>query len=181
MHLRGKDMKITAEFPSGERKVLLDVPRYDFNWQMVYEFNAPVPAPKGTKILVDAHFDNSKNNPDNPDPSVTVVPGQPTTAEMMIGWMHFTLDEENIHEGRMIDYQRRRGGRGGSIDLANVVKTFDRNEDGKLDKEEAPEQLKNFFTLIDVDADGFITLQEAQAAQGQFQARREERAGSAGR
>jgi hypothetical protein len=170
MHLRGKDMKIMAKYPDGREETLLWVPKYDFNWQMVYEFAKPVAAPKGTKILVDAHFDNSKNNPDNPNPEATVKPGQPTTAEMMIGWMHYTLDEENIAAGKLIDYDRRRGGnrRGGGgrgIDIVAIVKASDKNGDGKLTEDEAPEQMKQFFSLIDTDGDGAITAEEAQAAQ----------------
>lgn len=169
MHLRGKDMKITAKYPDGRTEDLLYVPKYDFNWQMVYEFNKPVAAPKGTKIFVDAHFDNSKNNKDNPNPNVEVHPGQPTTAEMMIGWVHYTLDEENIAQGKIIEEQRRMGGgnRGGNNgpNLVAQIKRFDKNGDGKLSKDEAPEQMKQYFSLIDTNGDGFITVEEAEQAQ----------------
>ncbi len=103
MHLRGKDMKYTAVYPDGKQEVLLFVPKYDFNWQINYELAQPKAVPKGTKILVNAHFDNSKNNPANPDPSKTVRFGQPTTDEMMIGWFHYTLDEEDVAAGKIIE------------------------------------------------------------------------------
>lgn len=167
MHLRGKDMKITAQYPDGRTETLLWVPKYDFNWQMVYEFAKPVAAPKGTKILVDAHFDNSTNNPDNPDPNVIVKPGQPTTDEMMIGWMHYTIDEENVQAGKIIEYDRRRGrGRGNrGPNIVALIKQFDKDGDGKLQESEAPEQMKQYFNVLDANGDGGISVEEAEAIQ----------------
>jgi hypothetical protein len=81
MHARGKDMTYTLEFPDGRRQVVLSVPRYDFNWQLGYYTSIKVP--KGTKLLVDAHFDNSVNNKFNPNPNRTVYYGSMTWEEMM--------------------------------------------------------------------------------------------------
>jgi len=114
MHLRGKDMKYTAVYPDGKEEVLLFVPKYDFNWQTSYELAEPKVMPKGTKILINAHFDNSKDNAANPDPSKTVHFGQPTTDEMMIGWFQYTLDEENVAEGKVIQDEGRFGRRAGA-------------------------------------------------------------------
>lgn len=86
MHLRGKDFEYTAVYPTGESSILLSVPRYDFNWQLVYMFAKPVVLPKGTKIECKAHFDNSANNPANPDPTKVVKWGDQSWEEMMIGW-----------------------------------------------------------------------------------------------
>ena len=58
MHLRGKSMKYTAVYPDGREEVLLNVPHYDFNWQIVYEFAKPVTLPAGTTIRVEATWDN---------------------------------------------------------------------------------------------------------------------------
>ena len=96
MHVRGKDMEMIAIFPNGETRTLLKVPRYDFNWQHTYLLKEPVPIPKGTRILVTAHYDNSKRNPSNPDPTRRVRWGDPTGDEMMIGGMDYTIDEENL-------------------------------------------------------------------------------------
>lgn len=93
MHLRGKDFEYTAIFPDGTREVLLSVPKYDFNWQSTYRLAQPRHMPKGTKIHCVAHFDNSPNNPANPDPSKAVLWGDQTWEEMMIGWIDFTYDE----------------------------------------------------------------------------------------
>ncbi len=92
MHLRGKDFIYYALYPDGTKQTLLSVPRFDFNWQSVYRPVEPVPTPKGTKIHCVAHFDNSKDNPNNPDPSQAVTWGDQTWEEMMIGWVDFAYD-----------------------------------------------------------------------------------------
>lgn len=90
MHLRGKDFRYTAVYPDGRTEVLLDVPRYDFNWQLVYRLKEPVLLPKGGRLECVAHFDNSPNNKFNPDPSKEVRWGPQTFEEMMIGWFDYT-------------------------------------------------------------------------------------------
>jgi peroxiredoxin/mono/diheme cytochrome c family protein len=91
MHLRGKDFKYEAIYPDGKRETLLWVPRYNFNWQSIYRLAKPVPMPKGTKLLCIAHYDNSPNNPNNPDPNKGVSWGDQTWQEMMIGWADFAF------------------------------------------------------------------------------------------
>ena len=86
MHLRGKSMTISATYPSGRTEELVRVPRYDFNWQLVYEFNEPLKLPKGTLLRADARFDNSANNRFNPDPKAVVRWGDQTWEEMMVGF-----------------------------------------------------------------------------------------------
>ena len=68
MHLRGKDMTYQLEFPSGEKRIVLGVPRYDFNWPFGYQVDQPIKVPKGTKMLVTAHFDNSAHSPTSSTP-----------------------------------------------------------------------------------------------------------------
>jgi mono/diheme cytochrome c family protein len=92
MHLRGKDMKYEAIYPDGKRETLLWVPKFSFNWQSVYWLKRPVNIPKGTKLIVTAHFDNSTKNKYNPDPSKDIRWGDPTYDEMMIGWMDIMID-----------------------------------------------------------------------------------------
>jgi hypothetical protein len=86
MHLRGKSFQFRAVYPNGETEILLDVPKYDFNWQPYYYLETPKLLPKGTRIEATAVFDNSPNNPFNPDPKATVFWGPQTWDEMMIGW-----------------------------------------------------------------------------------------------
>ena len=85
MHLRGKSFRYEAVFPDGRREVLLDVPRYDFNWQNTYVFDEPRAMPRGTTLRCIAEFDNSEKNLANPDPTQTVRWGEQTWEEMMIG------------------------------------------------------------------------------------------------
>jgi mono/diheme cytochrome c family protein len=92
MHLRGKDMKYEAIYPDGRRETLLWVPKFNFNWQMTYWLKKPLLLPKGTKLIVTAHFDNSAKNKYNPDPKKDVRWGDPTYDEMMIGWMDIMID-----------------------------------------------------------------------------------------
>ena len=86
MHIRGKDMTYTAKFKDGTSEVLLSVPKYDFNWQITYVLAQPRTLPKGTRIEVVAHFDNSPANKINPDPTKEVRWGNQTWQEMMIGF-----------------------------------------------------------------------------------------------
>ncbi len=89
MHLRGKDFRYEAELPGGKKSLLLDVPRYDFNWQLCYRFAEPVDVPRGSTLKVTAHYDNSKDNPANPDPTRTVYWGKQTTDEMLLGYVEY--------------------------------------------------------------------------------------------
>ena len=87
MHLRGSWMKFEALFPNGKRETLLSVPRYDFKWQHNYRFAQPKRMPKGTWILCTGGFDNSKLNPDNPNPRIPIHWGDQSFEEMFIGFM----------------------------------------------------------------------------------------------
>ena len=95
MHLRGKDMTYTATYPDGRSEILLRVPKYDFGWQTDYWLAQPLSVPKGTKIRVSAHFDNSPANRANPDPKATVRWGDQTWEEMMIGFFTYTVESKN--------------------------------------------------------------------------------------
>jgi len=96
MHLRGKAFRYTATYPDGTEEILLDVPRYDFNWQNSYEFIEPKRMPAGTKLTCVAHYDNSENNLANPDPTATVRWGDQTWEEMMIGYFDMTSAKPNL-------------------------------------------------------------------------------------
>ena len=92
MHLRGKDMTYTAIYPDGRREVVLRVPKFDFGWQTDYWLANPLVLPKGSKLYVSAHFDNSAANRANPDPTATVRWGDQTWEEMMIGFFTYTVE-----------------------------------------------------------------------------------------
>jgi hypothetical protein len=92
MHLRGKDMTYTATYPDGRQQVLLSVPKFDFGWQTDYWLAEPHTLPKGSRLHVSAHFDNSAANKANPDPAATVRWGDQTWEEMMIGFFTYTVE-----------------------------------------------------------------------------------------
>lgn len=94
MHLRGSKAIYTAYYPDGKVEKLLDVPRYDFNWQTAYEYKEPKVLPKGTRLEVRMTFDNSTNNPANPDPTKAIRFGGPTTDEMALGWLTYAYADE---------------------------------------------------------------------------------------
>jgi hypothetical protein len=91
MHVRGKGYELRAIYPEGASEVLLKVPRYNFDWQLSYYLDAPKVLPKGTRLESSAYFDNSLNNPANPDPNVEVFWGEQTWEEMNTGFLHIEL------------------------------------------------------------------------------------------
>ena len=94
MHVRGKSFEFTIVYPDGRSEVALNVPKYDFNWQLAYDVAKPVHLPAGTRIDCVAHFDNSTNNKYNPDPTKEVKWGDQTWEEMMIGFFTYTVPNE---------------------------------------------------------------------------------------
>jgi hypothetical protein len=96
MHLRGKSMRISVTYPDGRKETLLNVPDYNFHWQITYRAAKAIFIPKGTRLEIVAHYDNSRNNPLNPDPTKAVRWGSQSETEMMDGWVEF-LDAEVVH------------------------------------------------------------------------------------
>ena len=94
MHLRGKDIKYTLVWPDGRQQVLLDVPRFDFNWQLHYELAEPLKIPAGSKLLAVAHYDNSIRNRYNPAPQKEVFWSEQSWDEMFIPWFEYTVDSK---------------------------------------------------------------------------------------
>jgi len=89
MHLRGKSMRFAVVYPDGRTETLLDVPAYNFHWQITYRTAEPKFIPKGTRLVITAHFDNSRNNPLNPDATKPVRWGTASQTEMMDGWVEY--------------------------------------------------------------------------------------------
>ena len=96
LHLRGKSMKYTLILPDGREEVLLDVPRYDFNWQTYYELESPKRIPSGSKVIVTTLFDNSLKNPYNPAPQNTVYWSDQSWDEMYAPQVRITLDKRDL-------------------------------------------------------------------------------------
>jgi hypothetical protein len=91
MHYRGKDATYELVHANGSREILLAVPRYSFDWQLQYRFATPVLMEKGSRMEVTFHYDNSLNNPANPDPWKAIRWGDRSEDEMMVTWTE-TLD-----------------------------------------------------------------------------------------
>jgi hypothetical protein len=100
MHLRGKAFRFVAAYPDGRTEILLDVPKYDFNWQNIFQLTKPRLMPKGSSLRCVAHFDNSDNNLVNPDPTKPVHFGEQTWDEMMVGMYYYALAEQNLTLGQ---------------------------------------------------------------------------------
>lgn len=95
MHFRGKRMKFIAKYPDGSEELLLSVPDYDFNWQLAHEFAEPYRIPAGTQIIAIGAFDNSTQNPANPDPSAEINWGEQSWEEMFMGFYSW----KNVDQG----------------------------------------------------------------------------------
>ncbi len=90
-HLRGRAWEYSVTYPDGREEMLLRVPKYDFNWQMTYFMEKPMLLPKGAILRTTAWFDNSPNNPSNPDPKAEVFWGDQSWEEMLAGFVDFAI------------------------------------------------------------------------------------------
>jgi peroxiredoxin len=152
MHLRGKSFRYEAILPNGDRETLLEVPRYDFNWQTAYWFTEPMELPQGTRFHCEAHFDNSDANPNNPDPTRTVRWGEQTWDEMMIGYYDY-----------VVPVGARLPAEGGDRSKARVEELFDRldvNADGKIVIDEVPTKFHALFKTLDGNKDEALSAEE---------------------
>jgi peroxiredoxin len=96
MHLRGKDFRYDLITPDGKSETLLWVPKYDFGWQTTYALTNPIEVPRGSKLYCVAHFDNSEDNLNNPDPNRTVGWGEQSFDEMMFGWFEAAPTDQDL-------------------------------------------------------------------------------------
>lgn len=165
MHLRGKSFRYEMTPPNGKTETILDIPRYDFNWQLYYRLAEPRPVVSGTKVKVTGWFDNSEKNPANPDPKRTVPWGSQTTDEMMLGYVEFVVPYK--------DPVGASGENGGSTGHSKLFQRVDTNRDGKISKVEydvfvsqmpkikdKPMEAQKLFERLDSNKDGTISLEE---------------------
>jgi hypothetical protein len=94
MHLRGKAFEFRRVREDGQAETLLKVSQYDFYWQLAYRLAEPLPLKKGTRLEWIAWYDNSKNNPRNPDVSESVRYGEQSREEMMVGFFDVAVDRD---------------------------------------------------------------------------------------
>ncbi len=96
MHLRGKTFVVRFRYPDGRVETAFDVPHYDVNWQQLYVLAVPMLVPKRTLVEYIATWDNSPNNPFNPDPNKNVKWGDRATDEMMDGYLNYVAVREEL-------------------------------------------------------------------------------------
>jgi len=93
MHLLGKKMNVQMTMPGGETKCLINIDDWDFNWQGSYQYREPIDLPAGTRLWLNAWYDNSASNPRNPNsPPKAVGWGEATTDEMCIAFLGVTIE-----------------------------------------------------------------------------------------
>jgi hypothetical protein len=95
-HYRGKDAKYELTRPDGRHETLLSVPHYNFNWQLVYRFQDPILVEKGSVLTVTVHYDNSANNPYNPDATKIIRWGDKSEEEMMTSWIEYLDADKEV-------------------------------------------------------------------------------------
>ncbi|MEZ6067146.1 MAG: redoxin family protein [Planctomycetaceae bacterium] len=164
LHVRGKACKYEVTRSNGETTTLLDIPRYDFNWQLLYRYFEPLTLKAGDMLRFTAWFDNSDKNPANPDPTKTVRWGAQTFDEMHLGYVEYYVPGAKPGESTSLNGGRR-GVAGGSrpgFDLEAIFKRLDRNNDGKLIGDEIPAAQRDNLLRLDTNEDGAITLEEAK-------------------
>jgi peroxiredoxin/mono/diheme cytochrome c family protein len=107
MHLLGRRIAVTATFPNGEVRDLVRIEDWDFAWQETYQFKEPWRLPKGTQLRLEAFYDNSAENRNNPsDPPRWVKWGEQTTDEMCIAFIHYTFDGEDRRRVRTVEERK---------------------------------------------------------------------------
>jgi thiol-disulfide isomerase/thioredoxin len=183
MHLRGKACRYEAVSADGKRETLLDIPRYDFNWQLMYSLAEPRTFKQGTVLKFSATFDNSTGNPANPDPQATVHWGAQTTDEMIVGYVEY-FDPVGRGGEQLADAAS------GQTRLAEdrefmLFTSLDANDDDRLSLDEVrkltentrmkqvnPAMLGVVFGTLDKDRDGFLTLEEFRKVRDLFRRNR---------
>jgi hypothetical protein len=96
MHVRGKSAEYRVVYPDGKEQLLFDVPRYRFDWQERYVLAEPLKIPKGSMLKYKGVFDNSADNPLNPNPDKEVYWSEQSWDEMSLGWIEYTLDKQRL-------------------------------------------------------------------------------------
>ncbi|QDU50383.1 redoxin domain-containing protein [Gimesia panareensis] len=177
MHLRGKSFRLFTK-QDKKKEILLDVPNYDFNWQHIYELSKPMSLDKVDGLEFTVKFDNSKENPFNPDPNEYVTWGDQTWEEMAIAF--FEVAEPRKHKAekktqpekklskaeqqkKQVEEKKKRDAelkKKKEEQIEAFFKRFDKNGDGRVDLEEVPLATQRYGRIRDRNGDGVIQRDE---------------------
>jgi len=175
MHLRGKTFRCFAE-QDGERNLLLDVPKYDFNWQHTYRLKQPIPVSQLEKLEFDVTFDNSEANPVNPNPSEYVSWGDQTWEEMAVAFFEVKEAREQPEPGDKpraktktkvakkapeVSAEKRKRMQ---QEADRILSKLDKDKDGLVTVREAPYAFRRIFWQIDTDHDQKLSRGEIEEA-----------------
>ena len=182
MHLRGKSFQLTANAKTSNTNeslssTILNVPRYDFNWQHTYELESPIPLDAVQKLNVMVSFDNSSNNPFNPNPNEYVLWGDQTWEEMAVAFLEVAkpLKEAQDSPQSLTSTKQHSTDSNSKATLPEdpkstafadkLLQKYDRNRDGQLSREEAPQIIRDYsFNKLDANSNGIVTREEILSA-----------------
>ncbi|MEP5763349.1 MAG: redoxin domain-containing protein [Halieaceae bacterium] len=156
-HYRGRSSTFELLYPDGSAELILSVPNYDFNWQRTYAFVEPKAVPAGTRIVHTTIYDNSPNNPGNPDPDRTVPWGLQSHDEMLYGSVSFSWINESTADPMHSNM---------TADTAQWMGFMDKNMDGRVQRDEMSDGLRGAigwkWYLLDRNFDGGLDLPEME-------------------
>ena len=159
-HYRGASADLWLRTPDGKEKEILSLPRYDFSWQRAYTFAEPIHVPAGSKLIAHFIYDNSKRNPNNPDPNKTVVWGDQSWEEMFYTAIRYRWIGETSSKMNAFDKD---------LDTDRILGMLDQNIDGKIEKAELKGQMGDmigkYFDMLDKNHDGALDKDELAAMQ----------------
>ena len=175
-HYRGRAADVWIRYPDGKEKMLLAMPKYDFNWQREYSFVEPVNVPAGSKIIVNFTYDNSKRNPANPDPNRTVPWGDQSFDEMLYTALRYRWVDETS-DSMKPEFEQ-------ALAANRMMGMFDDDRDGAISKAELKgamgKGLLGAFAMIDADKDGKLSTSELKVAQSFMERGNRRQASNAG-
>jgi mono/diheme cytochrome c family protein len=157
-HYRGEAGKLEMIKADGSRETLINLPRYDFNWQRTYEFAKPIVVPAGAKLLATYIYDNSVRNPANPDPTKTIVWGDQSWEEMHYTSIYYQWSDETVAKPADATPEMRNWRLMGMLD-ANLDEKVQRSEVRGL----VAKLLGSRFDQFDTNKDGVLDMTELKA------------------
>ncbi len=167
-HYRGESMAVSLIKPgSTKEELIISLPKYDFNWQRGYDFATPISIEPGTKLVTRYVYDNSKNNPANPDPTIKVTWGEQSWEEMQYTALGFRWDAETV-ANRKDDFQKR-------LEESRSIGIMDTNLDDKVAKSEVRGRMAQMLLAnwdkVDADKDGYLVTSEMTQINGMINGR----------